>query len=152
LDGVDGLRLYLLGRRLVKIADTSFEQSGADVPPLGLMLVLEDVVTHPGSSISEITARTGFPQSHVSTTVARFRGRGMVETVADPADGRRTLVRATPAYVRTATRRSTASADGAIAQAFGVPDAEQASEVVATLDSLAERLLASDPHTPTRKD
>jgi DNA-binding MarR family transcriptional regulator len=116
---MDGLRLYLLGRQLMKIADASFERSGTEAPPLGLMLLLEDIVTHPDSSIGEITARTGFPQSHVSTSVARFRERGIVEANADPSDGRRTLVHATPSYVRTASRRGTASADDAIARRSG---------------------------------
>jgi hypothetical protein len=59
-------------------------------------LVLADVFAHPGSSISEITARTGMPQSHVSETVARLREQGTVESFPDPADRRRTRQRAAP--------------------------------------------------------
>src|SRR5690348_9614919 len=112
---MDALELYLLGRQLMKIADASFGAMGAAGPPLGLRLVLEDIATHPESSISEITARTGFPQSHVSSAVARFREQDIVVTHADPNDGRRTLVRATPSYVRRAARRGSVSADDAIA-------------------------------------
>jgi DNA-binding transcriptional ArsR family regulator len=137
---VDSLRLYLLGRQLVKIADASFDRSGAAAPPLGLTLVLEDIVTHPESSISEITARTGFPQSHVSTSVARFRERGIVETSADPSDGRRTLVRAKRSYVRSAGRRGSASADDAIRAALG-DAADVAVDVIGMLESLADRLM-----------
>jgi DNA-binding MarR family transcriptional regulator len=146
---VDGLRLYLLGRQLMKIADASFERAGVDVPPRGLMLMLEDIVTHPASAINEITARTGFPQSHVSTTVAQLRERGIVETVADPNDGRRTLVRATRAYVRAASRRKTSSADDAIAAALEGASAATVRQVVAELESLADRLV---PNAMTTED
>jgi DNA-binding MarR family transcriptional regulator len=138
---MDGLRLYLLGRQLMKIADASFDRSGAASPPLGLMLVLEDIVSHPDSSIKEITARTGFPQSHVSTSVARFRERGVVDTKTDPSDGRRTLVRATPSSVRAAGRRGADSADEAIAGALENPDPASVREVIAALESIAEQLM-----------
>ena len=114
---MDGLELYVLGRELTKLADASFRRAGTVAPPPGLALVLEDIATHPGSAITEITARTGFPQSHVSSAVARFKQRGMVETWADPNDGRRTLVHAKPSYVRRAGRRRTDTVDRAIVAA-----------------------------------
>jgi DNA-binding MarR family transcriptional regulator len=58
-------------------------------------LVLIDIAYHPASSISEITERTGFPQSHVSQSVAKLRELGVLETTVDSADRRRTLVRPT---------------------------------------------------------
>src|SRR5215813_328313 len=108
------------------------------------MLVLEDVVAHPDSSISEITKRTGFPQSHVSSAVARFRERGMVETRADEHDGRRTIVRAEAAYVRSARRRGTSSANRAIADALGDDGPAAARDVVDALERVAGRLLPDD--------
>ena len=137
---MDALQLYVLGRQLVKIADASLGRAGADVPPRGQTLVLEDIVTNPGSAISEITARTGFPQSHVSTSVARFRDRGIVETYADPNDGRRTLVRATRAYMRTASRRATSSADEAVTAALEGASAATKRKVLAALELLADEL------------
>jgi DNA-binding MarR family transcriptional regulator len=146
---VDGLRLYLLGRQLVKIADASFERAGTEAPPRALTLVLEDIVTNPGSAISEITSRTGFPQSHVSTSVARLRGRGIVETFADPDDGRRTLVRANPSYVRAARRRGTNPADDAIAAALEGANPATVRKVVAALELLADHLIPNaKPEVP----
>ena len=55
-------------------------------------LVLEDVITHPDSSISEVHQRTGFGQSHVSASVARLNERGLLVTAADPGDARRTWI------------------------------------------------------------
>jgi DNA-binding MarR family transcriptional regulator len=138
---MDGLRLFLLGRRLMQIAEAGFARSGAVAPPVGSMLVLEDIVTHPGSSITDITARTGFPQSHVSTLVARFRSAGIVETSKDASDGRRTLVRASREYVRKAARRGIAAVDVDMAAAMPAAGTASVAEVVAALDLLAEALI-----------
>jgi DNA-binding MarR family transcriptional regulator len=77
----------------------------------------------------------------VSTSVARFRERGIVETHADPDDGRRTLVRATSSYVRTASLRGTKSADNAIAAALDGADPRTVRDVIAALESLADQLM-----------
>lgn len=63
--------------------------------PTSVRIVLVDAHEHPGSTIGQIVARTGFPQSHVSAAVARLRDSGLLVTEADPADRRRTLVRPT---------------------------------------------------------
>jgi DNA-binding MarR family transcriptional regulator len=83
---MNGLELYRLGRRLMKIGEGAIAASGPAPArlPSGVRLILEDIGTHPNSTIGEITARTCFPQSHVSASVARFRERGAVETAVDP--------------------------------------------------------------------
>lgn len=57
--------------------------------------VLVDIAEHPDSSISDITVRTSFPQSHVSAAIAQLRDAGAVRTRTDPSDARRTLVSVT---------------------------------------------------------
>src|ERR1700722_297143 len=84
--------LYLLGRKLMKSAEPALPAGGLQS---SVRMVVIDVAEHPDSAIGEITARTGFPQSHVSASVARLRELGAVHTTPDPADGRRTLVRIT---------------------------------------------------------
>lgn len=100
-------------------------------------LVALDVAYHPGSSISEITDRTGFPQSHVSSSVARLRELGIVETAVDEDDRRRTLVRLTGAAVARAGSRRSEPVDAAITRALGGDDP---GEVVGALELLAARL------------
>ena len=78
--------------------------------------MLLDIAANPGSSISEITARTGYPQSHVSTSVIKLRHFGAVRTEVDPRDRRRTLVWVVPETVRRAHSRITSTADAAIAR------------------------------------
>ena len=92
---MNALDLIMLGRQLTKIGEEVLRGSKAQAMPTGPSLVLRDVFAHPDSSITEVTARTGLPQSYVSDSVARLRDQGIVETSADPADGRRTLVRVT---------------------------------------------------------
>jgi DNA-binding MarR family transcriptional regulator len=73
--------------------------------PTNVRMVLVDVSAHPGSSIGETAAHTGFRQSHVSASVARRREQGVLETYVDPDDGRRMLVSLAAAFSeRVATR------------------------------------------------
>jgi DNA-binding transcriptional ArsR family regulator len=143
---VNALDLYLLGRRLMKLSEE--EMRGPDAPPVptGLRLIVTDVAEHPGSSIGEITARTGLPQSHVSQSVARLRDRGALETTRDPADGRRTLVRLGARIPESAARRGSAPVDGALGEAMGLTDPRAVGELVTSLESVLEHLRAGREH------
>jgi len=116
---VNALDLHLLGRRLMKIGEGAMRGTDAPAIPSGLRLIVTDIAENAGSSIGEIAARTGLPQSYVSTSVARLRDRTAVETAGDPKDGRRTLVRLTESIPARAARRGAASIDGAIVQEAG---------------------------------
>ena len=166
---MNALDLIVLGRQLTKIGEEVLRGSGdaagqdagghgerparasgrpRQTPflPTGPSLVLRDVFAHPGSSITDITARTGLPQSYVSESVARLRSQGILETSADPADGRRTLVRVSAEHPRTVAGKGSAPVDAALAAALGEPDGGPAvAEIVATLNALAERLRPESP-------
>jgi DNA-binding MarR family transcriptional regulator len=103
-------------------------------------LVLIDVAYHPNSSITEITERTGFPQSLVSTAVVKLREVGVLESGPDPLDRRRTLVRTTPALETTTEGLSSVSISDALAKELAVEDKDQVIEAVAALDLLARLL------------
>ncbi len=102
-------------------------------------LVLIDIGANPGSSISEITARTGYPQSHVSTSVSRLREFGAVRTEPDPRDRRRTLAWIVPEVVQRARSRVISTVDGTIAEALGHPPESELAEVVGALEMLVQR-------------
>jgi DNA-binding MarR family transcriptional regulator len=108
-------------------------------------MVLQDVFGHPDSSVSDITARTGLPQSYVSESVARLRDQGLVVTEADPADRRRTLVRASPEHLRRVARKGSASVDTALAEAFDESDPAKAQALVDTLGEMARSLAPARP-------
>ena len=130
---VNALDLHLLGSRLMKIGEGAMRGTEAPAIPSGLRLIVTDIAENAGSSIGEIAARTGLPQSYVSTSVARLRDRTAVETAGDPKDGRRTLVRLTESIPARAARRGAASIDGAIVQEAGLDDP---ADVVAALETL----------------
>jgi DNA-binding MarR family transcriptional regulator len=143
---MEALELIQLGRRLVRTGEQVLRGSGdGPVPPLGPSMVLQDVFGHPGGSVSDITGRTGLPQSYVSESVARLRDEGLVVTEVDPADRRRTLVRMNPDHLRRVARKGSASVDAALADAFGESDPANAEALVNTLSDMARRLLPAEP-------
>ncbi|MDI1464609.1 helix-turn-helix domain-containing protein [Catellatospora sp. KI3] len=140
---MNGVDLFLLGRTLMKIGQDAIP-TPADGPRQGaertVLIVAADVAAHPGSSISEITERTGFPQSAVSGSVARLREAGAVRTRTDPGDRRRQLVHpAEQVSDRVAEIRAT-GVEAALAAALGPGDPGRLAEVTAALDALARHL------------
>jgi DNA-binding MarR family transcriptional regulator len=129
--------LFLLGRRLMKLAEEGLPGQGVNN---SVRFVLLDIAANPGSSINEITARTGFPQSHVSTSVMKLRQFGAVRTENDPRDRRRTLVWVVPKAVQQAHSRVTSTVDTAITRALGNRPAAEVAEVIGALEMVAERL------------
>ena len=132
-----GVELFVLGRKLMKLAEEVLPQGqlGPSVRSVAI-----DIGSHRQSSISEITERTGFPQSHVSASVAKLRELGVVVTEADPSDRRRTLVRMAPAFVRRTAQRAPNPIDGTIARVLGGDDQDELAQVLAALELLGERL------------
>ncbi|WP_210407891.1 winged helix DNA-binding protein [Allokutzneria sp. NRRL B-24872] len=143
-----GLELYLLGRRLMKIGERAIEPSHFHELPASVRTVMIDVFEHPDSSVSEITARTGFPQSHVSASVARLREAGVLLTTTDPGDRRRTLVRQAPDVPARAAKFLKSTVDDAVAESLGLDDP---SEVVELLEKLAELVVTSQQLPDSRR-
>ncbi|WP_236789319.1 MarR family winged helix-turn-helix transcriptional regulator [Amycolatopsis sp. GM8] len=136
---MDGGQVHRLGRRLIEISAVATGKPGDLVLTPGERAVLEDVIRHPGASVGEIRERTGFVQSHVSASVARLRERGLITSVADPRDGRRTQVQVTGEAMRAISRRAGRRIDKAVESAVG--DRARAAQVIALLDELAGLLL-----------
>jgi len=136
---VDGGQLHRLGRRLIELSRAATAESGDPAMTPGEVAVLEDALTHADSSVSDISARTGFVQSHISTSVARLKRRGLVDTASDPGDGRRTHVTVTDVAERAITARAGRNVEDALATA--ITDRAKARRVSALLDELAHLLL-----------
>ncbi|GAA4984118.1 hypothetical protein GCM10023205_62630 [Yinghuangia aomiensis] len=137
---MDGHELYHLGRTLMKLGEQSIPPMGIEGLSAPTRAIVSDIFENPGSSISDITARVRFPQSQVSACVARLRDAGAVETVTDPQDRRRTLVRPTAETLRRAKNRPPAAIDGAVAAAIGSTDPKEIARVHEALDRLREAL------------
>jgi DNA-binding MarR family transcriptional regulator len=135
---VDSGQLHRLGRRLIELSRAATSDSGDQALTPAEAAIVEDVMKNPGASVTDISQRTGFVQSHISASVARLRERKIVETAPDPADGRRTMVRVTRAAMRAIIRRAQRPIDDTIKTA--VADAHTARRVTALLGELAELL------------
>jgi DNA-binding MarR family transcriptional regulator len=140
---MNGIELFLLGRTLMKIGEEALPTEGLDeysTSVRSVLIVASDILANPGSSVGEVAARTGFPQSAVSACVARLREAGSIVTEPDPKDRRRLLIRpARETSDRVAVIRST-SIDTALAAALGTDDPREVAEVAAALEALAQRL------------
>ncbi|MGW2743891.1 MarR family winged helix-turn-helix transcriptional regulator [Streptomyces sp. NPDC001450] len=143
---MNGVELFLLGRVLMKIGEEALPE-----PPGGagryegsarlVLVVASDISGHPDSAVGEIAARTGLPQSQVSAAVARLKEAGSVQTMPDPSDRRRVLVRpAAEVSERVAHVRAT-GIESALAAALGSGDPQRLSEVTGALEVLARNLM-----------
>ncbi|MER6950892.1 MarR family transcriptional regulator [Nonomuraea sp. NPDC000554] len=141
---MNGVELFLLGRTLMKIGEEAMPTEGIGEQSTSVrtvLIVVSDVRGHPGTSVGEIVSRTGLPQSAVSAAVARLRAAGAVETMTDPADRRRLLIREAPQVSERVTEVRAASIDDAVAAALGTDDPQAVGETVAALEALARRLI-----------
>jgi hypothetical protein len=136
--------LFLLGRKLMKLGEQAIPPSSRapEGVSTSVRLVMADIAYHPGSSVSEITERTGFPQSLVSLSVATLRDFGAVVTEPDPADRRRTLVRPAEGVVRSGgTQHSAVPVDETIAKAIGAGAQDRLPEALAALEVLGQLII-----------
>jgi DNA-binding MarR family transcriptional regulator len=143
---VNASELYLLGRRLMKLGEEAIPPSWLDDAIVtSVRPVMVDVIAHPGSSVSEITRRTGFPQSHISQSVARLRDLGFAVTAPDATDRRRTLVWAAEGIAESGARHAAVPIDETIAKAIGAEAEDRLPEALAALELLGQ-LIAPDLH------
>lgn len=142
LDSVNGVELFLLGRTLMKIGEDAMpEPPGGSERHAGstrlVLIAASDIAAHPGTTVGDIAARTGLPQSQISTAVARLKEAGSITTAPDPADRRRALISpAAEPSARVAQVRAT-TIDAALATALGTDDPQRLREVADALAVLA---------------
>lgn len=136
---MNGIELYVLGRRLMKLGEAAMPRAGFRQLPASVQLVLVDLSDHPDSSITQIVGRTGLPQSAVSDAVARLKRARVLTTRTDPADGRRTLVRPAADLKQRAAQAPAEDIDSHIGNALGRTDPAEIAAVIETLADLARR-------------
>ncbi|GAA2563702.1 hypothetical protein GCM10010435_39780 [Winogradskya consettensis] len=140
---MNGIDLFLLGRTLMKIGEEAIPAEGIatrSAPDRSVLIVASDIRDHPGTSVTQIADRTGFPQSQVSACTARLREAGAIEAEPDPADRRRQLLRAAAKPSARVTQIRATPIDDALAAALGTDDPQRLAEVTAALETLARNL------------
>ncbi|MFE3452758.1 MarR family winged helix-turn-helix transcriptional regulator [Nonomuraea sp. NPDC059194] len=140
---MNGVELFLLGRTLMKIGEETMPTEGIGPQTTSVrtvLIVVSDLRAHPETTVGEVAARTGLPQSAVSAAVARLKEAGSIVTAPDPTDRRRQVIKPAPEpSARVAEVRST-PIDGPLAAALGTSDPDAIGEVVGLLERLAHRL------------
>ena len=131
----------------MKIAEEALPKPQTGGAPTSVRTIVIDVAEHPDTSIGEITERTGFPQSHVSASVARLRELGALTTWVDPRDRRRTLVRVAPGIHQRAERVAV-PVDAQLLAACQTSDPEALREVREALDTLSAHLRSPSQDRP----
>ena len=143
--------LHFLARRLKELAEQAMT-GGRD---LGLApaegLVMADLLRHGASPINEITRRTGFVQSRISTAVSALEDRDWVKTETDARDRRRTIVDVTPEIRRNASRATSRSADGVLAELLRDLSEDETTAVIRALDTLYAAVTAPSPDARQRE-
>lgn len=139
---MNGVELFLLGRTLMKLGEQAMPAPpGTSVGGTHSVLVaLSDLVQHPGTTVGEIAARTGLPQSQVSTAVARLKEAGSIVTAPDPADRRRLLIDRAPEVSDRVREVRASSVDDTLAAALGTDDPAVRQRISDALDLLARHL------------
>lgn len=138
---MNGVELFLLGRTLMKIGEEAMPTEGIgdhSTSVRTVLVVAGDVRDHPATTVGEITARTGLPQSAVSAAVARLRTAGSIVTETDPKDRRRTVISQAPDVSARVAEVRAATIDEALTKAL--KDADRVARVVALLEQLAGEL------------
>ncbi|UBU15014.1 MarR family winged helix-turn-helix transcriptional regulator [Nonomuraea gerenzanensis] len=141
---MNGVELFLLGRALMKIGEEAMPSEGIGEQPTSartVLIVVSDLRAHPRTTVGEIAARTGLPQSAVSAAIGRLRTAGAVIAETDPRDRRRTIITEAPEVSERVTRVRDTPIDAALAAALGTDDPQRVRETVAALEELADRLI-----------
>jgi MarR family 2-MHQ and catechol resistance regulon transcriptional repressor len=143
LEDVEMSDLYQLGRRLTELAYQGMGGSELDLTA-SEFLVLRDLFMNGRSSITDTVGRTGLAQSKVSTSVAKLRDRGWVQTSPDPRDGRKTLAAVTDEVKLQGDRRRARNAADALDMVLAGADPRERRQLAAALERLTELLVG--PH------
>jgi DNA-binding MarR family transcriptional regulator len=137
---MNGLELYLLGRKLAKMGIETIPSSVLNEFPASAQAVLIDVLECPNSSIGEIAKRTELPQSQVSAAATMLEEKCLLETVSDPDDRRRTLVRGAPGVGKKIGKKVNVPINQTVANSLASDRPEDLAQVLEALEMLSLQL------------
>lgn len=133
--------LFRVSRLLREVALAAASDPGEAAPSEGLVVVTDDIVHHDDTTVTETAARTGMAQSLVSKVVAQLHEGGIVETVIDETDRRRSRIRVTDlARSQILPQRARRPVSDELRQQLPELDEKALARIEATLDQLARQL------------
>lgn len=133
--------LFRVSRLLQEVALAAARDPGEGAPSAGVVVVTEDIARHDDTTVTQIAARTGMAQSLVSKVVAQLDEAGVVETVGDQTDRRRTRIRLTdPARSHILPERARRTVSDALRQRLPELDMPALARIEVALDQLARQL------------
>lgn len=112
---MDAADLHHVARSLRRIALDATGNTGDDRINAGELAVFEDITRFPGSSIRDITERTGLAQSLVSRIVHAAAAENALTVLPDPHDRRRVRVELTASTAEAISHRAGLPVDAALA-------------------------------------
>lgn len=139
--------LHRLARTLRDIALEATRNTGADRVNAGELAVLEDIARHPGSTIRDVTERTGLAQSLVSRIVHATAREGALTVTPDEHDRRKVRVELSKSTREAILQRANRSLDTALtAHTPELTDTERTT-LHHHLAAAAELLRRATPHS-----
>ncbi len=133
--------LHQVARLLREVALTATANRGDRGVPVGHLAIVEDVAHNNGTSIGEVSDRTGLAQSLVSRTVAQMRDAGVLRTETDPADARRVRITIDPGARRMFSSRGARPVGPALQAVRPDTPKQDLRRAEQLLDELADLLL-----------
>lgn len=133
--------LFRVSRLLREVALAAARDPGEGAPSAGLVVVTDDIAHHDDTTVTQIAARTGMAQSLVSKVVAQLHEAGVVESVSDDTDRRRTQIRLTSlARSHVLPERARRTVRDALRQRLPELDEQALARIEVALDQLARQL------------
>lgn len=123
--------LHQLGRRLSGLAgDLTHADAEKGTTP-GELAILDDLLLNGRSAVREITDRTGFAQSHVSSTLAKLTERGAITWEKNPRDARSRWADLAPRERARLEQAAATRVEDALAEQLGPKEAEKLVKLLA---------------------
>lgn len=136
--------LHRLARTLREVALRATGNTGEDRVNAGELAVLEDVARHPGSTVRDVTDRTGLAQSLVSRITRAMADAGALTIDADPQDRRRVRIALEERTRAMILDRAGGSIDAALAERTASLTAQERSRLRHHLEEAAALLQRAD--------
>jgi DNA-binding MarR family transcriptional regulator len=112
---MDAASLYLVGRRLITLAERAMAApEGLPAQPTADLLVLRAVIERPGITVTDLVTQLSLAQSRISQAVAALERDGYVRRYTDTEDRRRQRIEPTEHFKKDVEQRMARKAEDAL--------------------------------------